>query len=34
MKTLLLGAVAYDPNVVLIWDIIRDYANENGDFWH
>ena len=27
MKTLLLGAVAYDPKVVLIWDIIRDYAN-------
>ncbi|TQR32491.1 phosphate ABC transporter substrate-binding protein [Campylobacter sp. MIT 99-7217] len=30
MKTILLGAVAYDPKVVGIWDIIRDYANENG----
>lgn len=30
-KTLLLGAVAYDPKVVPIWDIIRDYANA-GDF--
>lgn len=30
-KTLLLGAVAYDPKVVPIWDIIRDYAND-GDF--
>lgn len=30
MKTLLLGAVAYDPKVVPIWDIIRDYANANG----
>lgn len=33
MKTLLLGAVAYDPNVVLIWDIIRDYANENAEIF-
>ncbi|WP_034289798.1 phosphate/phosphite/phosphonate ABC transporter substrate-binding protein [Helicobacter sp. MIT 11-5569] len=31
MKTLLLGAVAYDPKVVPIWDIIRDYANENAE---
>lgn len=31
MKTILLGAVAYDPKVVPIWDIIRDYANA-GDF--
>ena len=30
MKTLLLGAVAYDPKVVPIWDIIRDYANAFG----
>ncbi|WP_299549945.1 PhnD/SsuA/transferrin family substrate-binding protein [uncultured Helicobacter sp.] len=30
MQTLLLGAVAYDPKVVPIWDIIRDYANENA----
>ena len=28
MKTILLGAVAYDPKVVGIWDIIRDYSNE------
>lgn len=31
MKTLLLGAVAYDPKVVPIWDIIRDYANVNAE---
>ncbi|WP_297203075.1 PhnD/SsuA/transferrin family substrate-binding protein [uncultured Brachyspira sp.] len=30
MKTLLLGAVAYDPKVVGVWDIIRDYSNEHG----
>lgn len=30
MKTLLLGAVAYDPKVVGVWDIIRDYSNEYG----
>ena len=30
MKTILLGAVAYDPKVVGIWDIIRDYSNEYG----
>lgn len=30
MKTLLLGAVAYDPKVVPIWDIIRDYANASN----
>ncbi|MDD7567618.1 MAG: PhnD/SsuA/transferrin family substrate-binding protein [Helicobacter sp.] len=27
MDTLVVGAVAYDPKVVLIWDIIKDYAN-------
>lgn len=31
MKNILLGAVAYDPKVVPIWDIIRDYANA-GNF--
>ncbi|MDD6056017.1 MAG: PhnD/SsuA/transferrin family substrate-binding protein [Helicobacteraceae bacterium] len=30
MKTILLGAVAYDPKVVPIWDIIRDYSNAYG----
>jgi len=30
MRTILLGAVAYDPKVVPIWDIIRDYANGYG----
>lgn len=30
MKTIILGAVAYDPKVVGIWDIIRDYSNEYG----
>ena len=30
MKTILLGAVAYDPKVVPIWDIIREYSNAYG----
>lgn len=30
MKTIILGAVAYDPKVVPIWDIIRDDFNANG----
>ncbi|MCH5336122.1 MAG: PhnD/SsuA/transferrin family substrate-binding protein [Campylobacter sp.] len=30
MKTILLGAVAYDAKVVPIWDIIRDYSNAYG----
>ncbi|GHV04740.1 phosphate ABC transporter substrate-binding protein [Campylobacterota bacterium] len=30
MKTMILGAVAYDPKIVLIWDIIRDYFNFRG----
>ncbi len=30
MKTILLGAVAYDAKVVPIWDIIRDYSNAKG----
>lgn len=30
MRTILLGAVAYDPKVVPIWDIIRDYSNAFG----
>lgn len=29
-KTIMLGAVAYDAKVVPIWDIIRDYSNDNG----
>lgn len=29
-KTILLGAVAYDPKVVPIWDIIREYSNAYG----
>lgn len=29
-KTILLGAVAYDPKVVPIWDIIREYSNSYG----
>ncbi|QKF81861.1 phosphate/phosphite/phosphonate ABC transporter substrate-binding protein [Halarcobacter ebronensis] len=29
-KTLMLGAVAYDPKVIPIWDIIRDYFNDRG----
>ncbi|MEW9668382.1 phosphate/phosphite/phosphonate ABC transporter substrate-binding protein [Ammoniphilus sp. 3BR4] len=28
-KTLMLGAVAYDPKVIEIWDIIRDYFQKN-----
>lgn len=28
MKSILIGAVAYAPQIVSIWDIIRDYANE------
>lgn len=28
MATLMVGVVAYDPKVVLIWEIIRDYAKE------
>ncbi|MGO4886569.1 phosphate/phosphite/phosphonate ABC transporter substrate-binding protein [Anaerobacillus sp. MEB173] len=29
-KTLMLGAVAYDPKVVTIWEMIRDYFQENN----
>ena len=29
-KPIMLGAVAYDPKVIPIWDIIRDYFNNNG----
>ena len=29
-KPIMLGAVAYDPKVIPIWDIIRDNFNENG----
>ncbi|RXJ86510.1 phosphate/phosphite/phosphonate ABC transporter substrate-binding protein [Arcobacter sp. CECT 8985] len=29
-KTIMLGAVAYDPKVLPIWDIIRDYFNDRG----
>ena len=29
-KTIMLGAVAYDPKVIPIWDIIRDDFNKNG----
>ncbi|MDQ6799823.1 MAG: PhnD/SsuA/transferrin family substrate-binding protein [Acidobacteriota bacterium] len=29
-KTILLGAVAYDPKVVTIWEGIRDYFQEQG----
>jgi phosphonate transport system substrate-binding protein len=29
-ETILLGAVAYDPKVVTIWEGIRDYFNESG----
>jgi len=29
-KTLLLGSVAYDPKVIAIWDIIREYYQDNG----
>lgn len=28
MASLMVGVVAYDPKVVLIWEIIRDYAKE------
>ena len=28
-KPIMLGAVAYDPKVIPIWDIIRDYFNDN-----
>src|SRR5690242_2694015 len=27
---ILVGAVAYDPKVVVIWDIIKDYFREQG----
>src|SRR6187549_1597793 len=30
MKTLLLGAVAYDPKVVTIWEGIRDHFRRHG----
>ena len=29
-KTLLMGAVAYDPKVVIIWDGFRHYFAEQG----
>lgn len=29
-KPIMLGAVAYDPKVIPIWDIIRDYFNDSG----
>jgi len=29
-KPLLLGSVAYDPKVIAIWDIIREYYQDNG----
>lgn len=29
-RPIMLGAVAYDPKVIPIWDIIRDYFNNNG----
>ncbi|WP_276353044.1 phosphate/phosphite/phosphonate ABC transporter substrate-binding protein [Cohnella caldifontis] len=29
-NALMIGAVAYDPKVIPIWDIIRDYYNRNG----
>ena len=29
-KTLLMGAVAYDPKVVIIWDGFRQYFAEQG----
>lgn len=28
MKNILVGAVAYAPQIVPIWDTIRDYAND------
>lgn len=30
MKTIVLGAVAYDPKVVPIWDAIREFSNDFG----
>lgn len=30
IKPILVGAVVYDPKVVLIWDIIKDYFHRNG----
>ena len=30
MKTILVGAVAYDPRVVTIWDIIKDFFIAEG----
>lgn len=29
-KPIVVGSVAYDPKIVTIWDIIRDYFNDNG----
>src|SRR5829696_1918060 len=29
-KVLVLGAVAYDPKVVTIWELIRDWYRERG----
>ena len=29
-KPIVVGCVAYDPKIVTIWDIIRDYFNDNG----
>ena len=29
-KPIILGAVLYDPKVSVIWDIIRDYFEQNG----
>lgn len=29
-KPIVIGSVAYDPKIVTIWDIIRDYFNDNG----
>ena len=28
-KPIVVGSVAYDPKVLPIWDIIRDYFNDN-----
>jgi ABC-type phosphate/phosphonate transport system substrate-binding protein len=30
MKPVTVGAVLYDPKVSVIWDIIRDFFEENG----
>src|SRR6478672_4808209 len=30
MKPVLVGAVLYDPKVSVIWDIIRDFFEQNG----